>query len=62
MATIGTPQFGQRGQQADDFLGFAALRENQHHVVAMDAAQVAVDRLGRVQEMAAACRSRPAWP
>ena len=52
MATIGTPKLGQRGQQADDLFRFAALREHQHHVVAADAAQVAVDRLGRVQAMA----------
>ncbi len=45
-------QLGQRGQQADDLLRLAALREDQHHVVAADAAQVAVDRLGRVQAMA----------
>ena len=51
----------ERGKQPDDFLGFAALREDQHHVVVMDASQVAVDRFGRMQEMAAACRSRPAW-
>ena len=45
-------ELGQRGQQADDLLGLAALREDQHHVVAAHAAQVAVDRLGRVQAMA----------
>ena len=46
-------ELGQRGQQPDDLLGLAALREDQHHVVAADAAQVAVDRLGRVQAVAA---------
>ena len=45
-------QLGQRGQQADDLLRFAALREDQHHVVRAHPAQVAVDRLGRVQAMA----------
>ena len=52
MAMIGTPRLGQRRQQADDFLGLAALREHEHDVVAMHAAQVAVHRLGRMQEVA----------
>ena len=46
-------QLGQRRQQADDLLRLAALREHQHHVLGVDAAQVAVDRLGRVQAVAA---------
>ena len=52
IAKIGTPKFGKRRQQADDFLGLAALREDQHHVVAMNAAQVAMNGLGGMQKMA----------
>ena len=52
MAMIGTRGLGQRRQQADDFVGLAALREHEHDVIAMHAAQVAMHRLGRMQEMA----------
>ena len=46
-------QLGQRGQQPQHFLRLAALREDQHQVVAMDAAQVAMHGLGRMEAMAA---------
>ena len=52
MAKIGNAQFVQRRQQADDFFGFAALRKDQHHVVAVDAAQIAMHRLGRMEPVA----------
>ena len=52
MAMIGAPSSLSEGSKPHDFFGFAALREHQHHVVAMDAAQIAVNRFGRVQEMA----------
>ena len=35
--------------QPEDLLGLAALRERDHHVVGPDPAEVAVDRLGRVE-------------
>ncbi len=43
----------ERGEQPHDFFGFAALRKDQQQVFVMDAAQVAVDRFGRMQIVAA---------
>ena len=45
----GRAQPPQGGDQAEDFLGLAALRERQHDVPGADAAEVAVDGLGRVE-------------
>ena len=53
MAIIGTPNSASDGSSRIDFFGFAALRKNQHHVVAADAAQVAVHGFGRMQKVAA---------
>jgi len=39
-------------QQLEHLFGLAALREDHYHVVAVDASQVAMKRLGRVQEVA----------
>ena len=39
----------QRRQQTQNLLGLAALRERDHHVVGPDSAEIAVDRLGRVE-------------
>ena len=52
IAMIGTPKSASERQQPQDLRRLAALGENQRHVVGMDAAQVAVDRLGRVEAMA----------
>ena len=44
-------ELAERRQQLHDFGRLAALREHHDDVVRVDAAQVAVKRLGRVQEM-----------
>ena len=52
----------ERGQQPQQLLGGAAVRQRQNHVPAAHAPQVPVHRLGRVQEHRADARWRPAWP
>ena len=45
-----------RFEQPQDLVGFAAVRQRDDDVVALDDAEVAVDRFGRVQKEAPACR------
>ncbi len=49
-ATSGADEALQPGHEAQDLLGVAAVRDGEQHVALDDAAEVAVDRLGRMQE------------
>ena len=51
IATSGTPKSRERRQQLHDLVRLAALREHQHDIVGVDAAQVAVKGLGRMQKV-----------
>ena len=52
-ADEGQRQLPQRPEQADDLLALAAVRQDQGDVVGVDHAQVAVDRLGGVEDVGA---------
>ncbi len=58
IATSGTPNSRSDGNSCVDFGRFAALREHHDHVVGMNAAQIAVKRLGRMQKMGRRARRR----
>ena len=52
-ATIGTARSRKERQDANDFFGLPAEREHQNDVFGVQAAQVAVNRLARMQKVAA---------
>ena len=56
------PEPADRLEQAQDFVGLAAVRQRDDDVVGLDDAEVAVDRLGRVQEERRRAGARAASP